>query len=147
LRAEGLVAGDYQEWLKRLVPAAERAEMERIAGALQARHPAFERFQPERPLPFIELDDEDLQVQVNICAHSVDVTMPYVRANARDMLHAVRICIEVLEKEAGLLAYDPQLDRMITAADVTAMYEQYRATDSVLPQIRGLGNKPWWKFW
>ena len=73
--------------------------------------------------------------------------MPYFRANARDMLHAVRICIEVLEKEAGFLAYDPQLDSVITAADMTAMYEQYRATDSVLPQIRGLGKKPWWKFW
>jgi hypothetical protein len=69
-------AADYKEWIKRLVPAAERAEMERIAGALQVRHPAFERFQPEQPLPFIELDDKDLQVQVNIRADSTDVTCP-----------------------------------------------------------------------
>jgi len=140
-------AADYKEWIKRLVPAAERAEMERIAGALQVRHPAFERFQPEQPLPFIELDDKDLQVQVKHPRGLDRRHMPYFRANARDMLHAVRICIEVLEKEAGFLAYDPQLDRVITAADMTAMYEQYRATDSVLPQIRGLGKKPWWKFW
>jgi len=87
-------AADYKEWIKRLVPAAERAEMERIAGALQVRHPAFERFQPEQPLPFIELDDKDLQVQVKHPRGLDRRHMPYFRANARDMLHAVRICIE-----------------------------------------------------
>src|SRR6266853_1744089 len=99
-----LEAGNYQEWLKRPVPAAESAEMERIAGALQARHPAFERFQPERPLPYIELDDEELQIQLNIRTDSVGLTMPYFRERAREMLDLVRICIDVLETEAGFLA-------------------------------------------
>src|SRR5260221_5449261 len=88
-REERKVA-DYQEWLKRPVPVAARVEMERIAGALQARHPAFERFQPGQPLPFVELNDEHLQIQVNIRVNSADLTMPYFREHVREMLDVVR---------------------------------------------------------
>src|SRR5215471_5019484 len=34
-----------------------RAAMERLAGLLTARHPAFERFHQQRPLPWIEFND------------------------------------------------------------------------------------------
>ena len=69
---EEQLAGNYQEWLKRPVDSEERAEIERIATALEARHAAFERSQPERSLPFIELTVEKLQVQVNVRSDSTN---------------------------------------------------------------------------
>src|SRR5262249_19575682 len=61
-----------------------RAGMERLAGLLTARHPAFERFHPQRPLPWIELNDEARQVQVTISAESVGITMPYFRQESSE---------------------------------------------------------------
>jgi hypothetical protein len=128
-----------------------RAGMERLAGLLTARHPAFERFHPQSPLPWIELNDEARQVQVTISAESAGITMPYFRQEASEMMQLAALCIEVLEKDAGFVAYDPQLDRVVRHSDLANSLAAYREMDRLLPELtRHDGRpkrKPWWKFW
>jgi hypothetical protein len=62
------------------------------------------------------------------------------------MLQCVRECVDLLRVE-GYAAWDPQLNRVITPADLDAMIRQYREVDPVLLTFRQKEKKPWWKFW
>jgi len=103
-------SADLDAWVKRPVARERRAEMERIARVLKSWRPALEEFQPESPLPWIELNDEDLQLQFEICEETVAVTMPYFRDRAQEMMECATGCFETLGAAAGYSAYDPQLD-------------------------------------
>ena len=133
------------------ISAATRAGMQRLADLLKARVPGFTQFEPEKLLPWIELNEEELLVQITIGEHSVDITMPYFRENASGMLACARTCVEVLSEAEGYLAYDPQLERFVTPADFEAMDAQYHAVDAYFPEViasRDRNKKqPWWKFW
>ncbi len=96
-------SGDLEQYLKRAVPELVRTQMQRVADTLKSRHPAFTQFQPDAPLPWIELNDEDLQVQVNISELKVDITIPYFRKGTEGMIECVRDCIEVLNHDAGYI--------------------------------------------
>lgn len=127
-------------------------EMQKLADSLKTKWPAFVQFQPERPLPWIELDDEDLQLQITIQADSVEITIPYFRDRAGEMMALAATCIEIVNKETGLVAYDPQLEKFVTKSDLLGMQSQYREMDRHLPEIvqtdKNLNPRgPWWKFW
>ena len=147
-------SADLDARLKRPVPIAQRAEMERLASVLKSWRPALERFQPKSPLSWIELSDENLQVQFEIYDAAVSVTMPYFRERAQEMMECVTGCFETLNDAAGYSAYDPQLGRFVTAADLKEMVASYREMDRALPEILSRGResltarkKPWWKIW
>ena len=145
---------DLDSWIKRPIPEASRAEMERIAGVLKAWRPSLEEFRPKAPFPWIELNDEDLQLQFEVYDGSVSVTMPYFRDRAQEIMTCVTDCFAPLMTAAGYIAYDPQLGRVVTIADADAMVTQYRSMDRLLPEIvqegreslRAKGGR-WWKFW
>jgi len=67
------------------------------------------------------------------------------------MMQLAALCIEVLEKEAGFVAYDPQLDRVVHHSELANSLAAYREMDRRLPELtRRAGRqmrKPWWKFW
>jgi hypothetical protein len=147
-------ASDLDQHLKRAIPDLARAQMQRVADVLRSRHSAFAQFEPDSAVPWIELNDEGLQVQVNISERTVGITLPYFRKDAGDMIGCVRKCIEVLNQEAGYVAYDPQLDRFVSKADFDEMVTAYRRMDRALPEIierktlgSGKPKKPWWKIW
>lgn len=130
------------------------SQMQQVADALRSRHPAFEQFQPNSPLPWIELDDEGLQVQANIRERAVGITMPYFRKDAEEMVTCVCDCVEVLNQGFGYIAYDPQLDHFVSAIDLADMIATYRGMDRALPGILAQSarssaqrKKPWWKIW
>jgi hypothetical protein len=146
-------SADLDAWRKRPVPAPARAEMQRIAGVLKSWRPALEEFRPESPLPWIELNDEDLQIQFEIYDGTVAVTIPYFRDRAQEMMECVTGCFEPLHAAAGYSAFDPQLGRIVTVEDLSRMVAQYRGIDRALPEILAhnrestAGKKPWWKIW
>jgi hypothetical protein len=147
-------SADLDSWMTRPVPGARRAEMERIASVLKSWRPMLEEFQPKSPLPWIELNDEDLQLQFLVYDATVDVTMPYFRDRAQEMMECVTGCFEALNAAAGYRAYDPQLGRIVTAADLKEMVDRYREMDRALPEILSQSHesstartKPWWKIW
>jgi hypothetical protein len=147
-------SGDLEQYLKRAIPELVRTQMQRVADTLKSRHPAFTQFQPDAPQPWIELNDEDLQVQVNVSEFKVDITMPYFRKGAGGMIECVCDCIHVLNQDAGYLAYDSQLDWFVTAIDSEDMIVKYRSMDRALPGIitqafppSGNPKRPWWKIW
>ena len=128
--------------------------MERVASALESWRPALERFQPTSPLPWIELNDEDLQLQFEVYGAMVSITMPYFRDRAEEMMKCVTGSFEVLKSAAGYVAYDPQLGRIVEAKDLSEMVARYREMDSALPEIVTQSResligkkKPWWKLW
>jgi hypothetical protein len=147
-------SANLDAWMKTPVLDRRRAEMERVAGALESWRPALERFQPPSPLPWIELNDEALQLQFEIYEAMVSITMPYFRDRAEEIMKCVTDSFEVLKSAAGYVAYDPQLGRIVTATDLSEMVARYRKMDDALPEILAQSReslsgkkKPWWKLW
>lgn len=105
-------------------------------------------------MPWIELNDEELEVQFEVYDGTVAVTLPYFRDRAQQMLECVTGCFETLDAAAHYSAYDPQLGRIVTSADLNQMIAQYREMDRALPEIlannsesRAANKRPWWKLW
>jgi len=147
-------SADLDAWMKRAVPGERRAEMERIASVLKSWRPMLQEFQPKSPLPWIELNDENLQLQFEVHDAMVAVTMPYFRDRAQEIMECVTGCFETLSAAADYRAYDPQLGRIVTATDLKEMVARYREMDRTLPEILSQSResltakkKPWWKFW
>jgi hypothetical protein len=145
---------DLDAWIKRPVSDAARAEMRRIVGVLKSWRPALEEFRPTSPLPWIELNDEDLQVQFQVYDGNAGVTMPYFRDRAQEMMVCMTGCFEPLNVAAGYTAYDPQLERVVTSTDLNEMVALYRGMDRALPEILAQSSdslsgkkKSWWKPW
>lgn len=141
--------GDLEAWRMRVLPDAVRQQMQTLATLLKSRHPAFEQFEPASPLPWIELTHEHLDVQVTIYEDSAGITMAYFRDHSGEMMACVFDCVDVFHRTAGYLAYDPQLGRIVTPADVGDMLGFYRGMNDRLPDLlhRIPGKRPWWKFW
>lgn len=149
IEQEEKAVSDLDAWVQRPVPEPARAEMRTIADALKAWRPTLVEFQPKKPLPWIDLDDETLNIQFSVHEGSVGVTMPYFRDQARKMMECVIGCMQTLGP-SGYCAYDPQLGRIVTPADIDQMATLYRDMDRALPAIRAHNTatkKPWWKFW
>jgi hypothetical protein len=147
-------SADLVTWMKRPVTDEVRAEMQRIAGMLKSWRPSLEEFRQESPLPWIELNDHELQVQFEIFDGTVAVTLPYFRDRAQEMMECVTGSFETLYAAARYSAYDPQLGRLVTSADLNEMVVQYRDVDRALPQILAQSRqsldakkRPWWKLW
>jgi hypothetical protein len=51
MEQEEIESADLGEWMKRPVPDKRRADMERVATALESWRPSLARFQPASPLP------------------------------------------------------------------------------------------------
>ena len=60
--------------------------MQQLADALREQWPGFVQFQPQRPLPWIELDDDRAQVQVNIHAKMVAIDTPRMISEYRQLV-------------------------------------------------------------
>ena len=145
-----IVSGGDQGRLKRSLPASARVGMQQLADALRARWTAFVQFEPKSPLPWIELNDEDLQIQVQVYEESVSITMPYFRERITERIDCIRRCIQVCHDHRGYTAFDPQLGRAVTVDDCDSIAGAYRHMDPAkLRETRGEGpaKKRWWKFW
>jgi len=143
-----------EDWLKRPVSESARTEMRRLADALRSWRPELREFQPKSPLPWIELDDEQLEIQIHVYEQTVSITMPYFREPVQEMMKCVAGCLQIVEATADYVAYDPQLGRIVAAADLGEMVAQYRymgkARAGILPhttQSSTPARKPWWKIW
>ena len=100
------------------------------------------------------LNDDELELQFCVYDGSVSITMPYFRDRAEEMMNCVCGCFAPLKSANGYSAYDPQLERVVTVADIAAMLAQYRSMDRLLPEILEESResptaptKRWWKFW
>jgi hypothetical protein len=149
-----LVTADLDGWLKRPVSEPSRAQMRRLADAIKSWRSTLAEFQPKSPLPWIELNDDDLQIKFEVYERTVAITMPYFRERAREMMECATGSFAVLQVAAGYIAYDPQLGRTVTAADLSEMLAQYRRADGAPPgmltgdsQSPPAIKKPWWKVW
>lgn len=124
-----------------------------MADALRSWRPELLEFQPKSPLPWIELDDEDLQIQIQIYEESAGITMPYFRERAQEMMECVVGCAEIVKAAGGYVAYDPQLGRTVGKADLKDMLAQYCSMDkqrldfSAHRSKSSTAGKPWWKLW
>jgi hypothetical protein len=115
-----------EEYLKRPVSNEARGEMRRLAEALKSwRRPTFQEFEPKSPLPWIELIEEDLWVQIHVYETGAGITVPYFGERGRELIDCVVGCIRVLGTSAGSVAYDPQLGRIVGPSDLDAMVTQY----------------------
>lgn len=116
--------------------------MERTAQALQTACLTLARSgqAPEE----IAFYDEETQLQLTIAGATVDVTIPYFRKNGALAFGRMHACIAALQP-LGFAAFDPQLDRIVTRADLPTQLAAVKDTNEALPQA--LSAKPWWRFW
>jgi hypothetical protein len=142
-------AADIKAWMARPLPETVRADMRRIADLIKGWRPSLEEFQPAMPLPWIELNDPELPVQFSVHPTTVGITIPYGGDGAREMLECAISCCEML-RDAGYFTFDPQLDRLVTRADIVAMLGIHMDVEHKFPEILASlpePKKPWWKFW
>ena len=141
------------DYLKRSVSNEARGEMRRLADALKSWRPNFQEFEPKFPLPWIELNEEDLLVQIQVYETGAGISVPYFGERGRELMECVVGCMRVLGTSAGLVAYDPQLGRIVGPSDLDAMVVQYGKVNEVFPgglaqdESGVAGRGPWWKFW
>ncbi len=123
--------------------------MQRLAEAVRTRWPSFVQFHPASPLPWIELNDDDLQVQFTVYDQTASITVPYFRERTDELMEWIGCCLRACLKECGYVAYDPQLGRAVTIDDLYQIAQLYRSMDNALPVFAGSIQrpKPWWKFW
>jgi len=132
---------------------AVACDVQQVAGYLKHRVPGFvETILEDGSIQLIH----DSQVDVLITEREVGMGMPYFRQEVEPMMTVISDCIDCLSG-VGFVAYDPQFDKIVTAADFGAMTAHYRDTDKVLPHLvrdaqerkraREAAAKPWWKFW
>jgi hypothetical protein len=104
-------------------------------------------------LPWIELNEEDLLVQIHVYETGAGITVPYFGERGRELMECVVGCMRVLGTSAGFVAYDPQLGRIVGPSDLDAMVAQYGHVNEVFPVVIAhdesgvAGRRPWWKFW
>jgi len=146
---------------------------ERIATALIQYNPRLERFefdyraiaeadkiseaQAKALYQHVELNppEGDLAIQLIIHDDHVFITMPYwYKGEAADRLFStVADYLRVLNRVAGLFAYDPQTDRAFDPEKVVVLdHSEYDRVVGQMPRIvyraiRENEKKPWWKFW
>jgi hypothetical protein len=128
---------------------AARATMQQLADAVLARWPSFVPFHPASPLPWIELNEDNLQIQFTVHEQTASMAMPYFRELTASAMECIECCLSACRELRGYETYDPQLGRVVTVADLDRMAQQYRAVGEALPHLRGHAAKaePWWKFW
>jgi len=83
--------------------------MHRIAVLLKSWRPTLKEFQTEPVLPWIELNDDDLEVQFTVYDGTVEVSLPYFRDTGEDMIQCITESFEILHAE-GYFAYDRSSD-------------------------------------
>jgi len=120
-----------------------------LAELVQTRVPGFR--QTLTADGSVELD-HDCEVQMILTRREISLTMPYFRPGVSEMMGVASESVRALA-ERGYAAYDPQLDKVLTAPDLGAMTARYREVDQVLPHLvrdaktRQPASKPWWMFW
>lgn len=130
--------------------SAGRLQMRRIATALKHWRPSLLEFVSNEPLAWIELDDTDLQIQFVVRGDHVNATIPYFGDRPRQTMEAVIGCAEVLREIAHYSAFDPQLESVVTRADLDNMVGAYTRVDrSTLLDVAETAarHRPWWRFW
>ena len=107
--------------------------MQLLADSMRLRWRAFVQFQPAKLLPWIELNDEDLQIRVTVGEKSVSINIPYFQQDHTKMTNCLRWCLEVIQSGTGYAAYDPQLGRIVGVNDLDEIAKGYSDIDAVLP--------------
>ncbi|MBI4904460.1 MAG: hypothetical protein HY820_12535 [Acidobacteria bacterium] len=135
-------------------PDATPGDMEILASLIQAQCPGFHRT-PSAGAG-ISLTEDAAQVDVHIGNKSVDISLPLLKRATPLSLTRIRDCVEVLSP-LGYAAFDRQLDRVVTVADLQALHDVAASLPALLAQMekRGVGKpviappplKPWWRFW
>lgn len=144
----------------------------RIADALIAHNPKLEVFQfrydeiakfekisvEEARLKYRHLElngpEESCNgVQITLFDDEASITVPFWHEGekAADTFREIWSYLEIINREAGYLAYDPQIDRIIDPSagfdEASACYTgTTRRIRHALP-VSGAERRPWWKFW
>ena len=155
------------------IRSGDRELKERIAAALIQQNPRLERFdfdyraiaesdkiseeQARARYQHIELNppEGDLAIQLFIHNDHAFITMPYwyKGEDADRLFSTVMDYLRVLNKVAGLFAYDPQTDKAFDPQNVVVLgHSEYDKVVDQMPKIvcRAISEnekRPWWRFW
>jgi hypothetical protein len=102
----------------------------------------------------VELNNLDNGVQLTIFDDGASITVAYWHQafKAKSVFGEVQDYIEILESEAGYVAYDRQFGEVLHMPDdLPRVLEEYARGVGMLESAKGMLqqklDKPWWKFW
>jgi hypothetical protein len=97
-------------------------------------------------------DEDSNGIQITLFDDEASVTVPYWHEGdkAADTFREIWSYLEIINREAGYLVYDPQIDRVFDPA--TGFDDALQRYSGVMTQIihtlpSDAKQKPWWKFW
>lgn len=99
-----------------------------------------------------ELDSDDL-IQVGLSPGEVSITTPYWfdGVQAEKQVAKLRRVAALVEKETGLVAYDPQVGAAFLDTEPSASAQAFDQAREVLRDIgarrESKPERPWWAFW
>lgn len=134
------------------VPTADdMARNRRVVLALTTHDPSLECDDPSAPEPEVFESEHDLGLQIFFHARSIAISIAYWHDAdaARRALTRLWGYLEVIQRETGFCAYDPQLDRVLNlSSDLESVLEVYGAGVRALRQsvttFEQRQPRPWW---
>ena len=130
--------------------SADKLQMRKIATALKHWRPTLQEFVSNEPLAWIELDDREHEIHLVIRGDHANASIPYFCDRPREMMESLIGCAEVLREIVHYSAYDRQLGRVVTCADLNDMVAAYTRVErtGVLDVAHAPPRqRPWWRFW
>jgi hypothetical protein len=93
-------------------------------------------------------------IQITLYDDTASITIPYWQEGekAESTFREVWDYIEVFRSEAGYVAYDPQLERVVSRiSDMPDVLRSYgrgrRVVEKLSNELHAKAQKPWWKLW
>jgi hypothetical protein len=97
--------------------------------------------------------DDSNGIQITLYDDAADITVPYWHQpdEATAVIGEIWQYLTILTEDGGLVAYDPQLDRILDlSTDRSEVLKRYGGVVAKIPDIVGGSappKKPWWRFW
>jgi hypothetical protein len=148
-------ADDWQHWLEEEaedespLTTDERARMQRIATAVHAAAPALERADEPESITLTHPDDRT-PVEVSIFRRSAALNIAYWHMGepARATIGEALGLMGAVEREAGWVSFDPQLDRRIDLEDdAEEILLRYEEGTAQVRELTGEGQKKKRRLW
>lgn len=135
-----------------LVSADPQLKIFRIDHAAIARQRKISREQAEREFRDIELNDESVGIQITLFDDEAGISVPYWHQGekAQSVMRRVLAAADLICRETGYVAYDPQIEEVVTTSDVDTILPLYVGHVAAAVQKMGVSavpRRPWWKFW
>lgn len=118
-----------------------KEQKKKVTRAIQHTYPNFEVFDNEEDL---SLTFDTYGIQIYLYRNQITINVPYWHTgDEADQVSTILLtCVEILKKETGYVAYDPQSEEEVGLEDKEALKKMYGFGVNALGTIAATSTKP-----